>query len=42
MNTTKFGLPKLDTPRSRYDFLKSAHISTKKNKRKPKLAVTDS
>ena len=33
MNTRKFGSPKFDTPSSRYDFPKFAHISTKKNKK---------
>ena len=42
MNTTKFSSPKFDTPSSTNDFPKFAHISTKKNKRKPKLTVTDS
>ena len=41
MNTTKFGSPKLDTPISRYDFLKICTHFYKKNKRKPKLTVTD-
>ena len=41
MKTTKFGSPKLDTPSSRYDFPKFTHIFAK-NKRKPKLTVTDS
>ena len=40
MKTTKFGSPKLDTPSSRYDFPKFTHIFAK-NKRKPKLTVTD-